>query len=235
MPNMGYLCPRCQSCDIKIIKSPNILLLFYVINPGHVVNEIVFGQRVPKITFECNQCSLPRVSRLYVPCNSCGTAHDANLWSGAMAFGNWYGLVCPTCKNDIPCLRNVTSLLISYATMPLWWCFSRSTRPRWQRWQEKRLVAKIDQIQKGTKERPHWLRLGLTWGLLFWFFMGLMSPWDENVRPSEPYFLQLERYFSRLDSLLISVLGGIFFGVYATRRPSISKKEDPPHDSDMAA
>ena len=85
-----------------------------MLNPGLAINELILGQRVPKIMLIDQISDKPFMERTYVPCPHCDTYHDGRTWSqqNNTAFKNWFGLYCPNCGDIIPCIRNWTSALI---------------------------------------------------------------------------------------------------------------------------
>ena len=117
---LAFTCPQCASTRFKRIVLPNLLLLHWVINPGLVVNELVLGQRVPKLSMECQDCKLPLLERSLVPCPHYGVVHDGHIWAGKSAFGNWLGPVCPSCSRRIPALWGVASMAVLALTSPIW-------------------------------------------------------------------------------------------------------------------
>ena len=117
----AYTCPNCGGTHLKRIELPNLLLLHWVINPGLVVNELLLGQRVPKLTLECQDCKLPLLERSLEPCPHCGVVHDGRIWAGKSAFGNWLGPVCPSCQQRIPSLWGVASIAVLALTSPIWY------------------------------------------------------------------------------------------------------------------
>ena len=119
--NSSYTCPKCASNKLKRVELPNLLLLHWVINPGLAVNELLLGQRVPKLSLECQECKLPLLERSLVPCPHCGVVHDARLWAGKSAFGNWLGPVCPSCSHRIPALWGLASRVVLAMTSPVWY------------------------------------------------------------------------------------------------------------------
>lgn len=116
-----YRCPKCQSTQVKHWQFPDWMLVHWVLNPGLAFNELVLGQKVPKLTLVCQACQLPRAERVYIPCPGCNAIHDARIWDKKNAFGNWLGLVCPTCSQRIPSLWNLTSLLVLLLSAPIWY------------------------------------------------------------------------------------------------------------------
>ncbi len=109
------------------------MLLFWVFSPASSVNELLFGQRIARLSLECKSCELPYIARNYVPCKACDVVHDARLWTGRAAFGNWLGIVCPTCNTRIPCLWSIFSWVILILLVPLWflpyWFYFRDRQP----------------------------------------------------------------------------------------------------------
>ena len=95
-----YRCPKCQSTQVKHWQFPDWMLVHWVLNPGLAFNELVLGQKVPKLTLVCQACQLPRAERMYIPCPGCNAIHDARIWDKKNAFGNWLGLICPTCATS---------------------------------------------------------------------------------------------------------------------------------------
>src|SRR5712671_261154 len=119
--SIEHKCPRCQSTEMKRWELPNWMLLHWVLNPGLAFNELVLGQRIPKVILICQSCQLPLMERQYIPCPKCGSIHDGRLWAGKSGFGNWLGIVCPTCSTRIPCLRNALSFLLLCVSAPVWY------------------------------------------------------------------------------------------------------------------
>jgi hypothetical protein len=95
--------------------------LHHLLNPAIVFNELALGQRVPLRSLVCRLCEGSEWYRTYVPCPHCGALHEAFLWLGKNAFGNWLGLVCPSCGGRIPCVWNVVSLALLLVTFPIWY------------------------------------------------------------------------------------------------------------------
>lgn len=55
----------------KVYTWKHWMILHYILNPGLAINELILGQRVPKITPEDKSSEKPRVERSYVPCPHC--------------------------------------------------------------------------------------------------------------------------------------------------------------------
>ena len=126
----------------KVWALPHPLILFWVLFPALIVNELIFGQRQPKVSLVDEKSDKPFMERTYVPCPHCETLNDGRLWSRRNAFGHWFGLVCPSCHQIIPCLWNIFSLAILAITFPLWYFPVRFFRHRWIE-KEKERLAKV--------------------------------------------------------------------------------------------
>ena len=92
----------------KIHALPHPLVLHWVLNPMIMFNELLFGQRLPKVTLIDKKSDKPQLERSsYIPCPHCETLNDSRLWAKGNAFEQWFGLVCPSCHEIIPCLWNI--------------------------------------------------------------------------------------------------------------------------------
>ena len=152
----------------KIYALPHPNVLFWVLFPVIMINELIFGVRVAKVTLIDKESDKPLMERIYIPCPHCETLNDARLWAKWNAFGHWFGFVCPSCHHVIPCLWNIFSLAVLAITFPLWYFPARFFRRRWLEIEKKRLARVL--------ERPlieikfiHWLLIGtFGWGVLTW-------------------------------------------------------------------
>jgi len=163
-------CPKCRGTDMKRWELPNWMLLHWVINPGLAFNELVLGQRIPKVTLICQSCRLPLVERQYVPCPSCGAIHDGRLWAGKRGFGNWLGLVCPACGKRIPCLRNAFAFVLVCVSAPTWYLPYRL-------YFRDRPVSRPVQTPSAslpTLKKVAWSKMALLYGLLMWLITSLV-------------------------------------------------------------
>jgi hypothetical protein len=111
-----FTCKVCGQHDFKTYKSNHPLLLHWVLNPGLAINELVFGQRVPKECTYCKNCGVSDANS-YVFCKKCNDF----IFYGEFKkkFGNYSGLKCPMCGDSIPCLRNYTARLILFLLWPV--------------------------------------------------------------------------------------------------------------------
>ena len=146
----------------KVHSLPHPLVLFWVLFPALIVNELIFGQRQPKVTLIDKESDKPLLERCYIPCPHCETLNDARLWGKRNAFGHWFGFVCPSCHQVIPCLWNVFSLAVLAITFPLWYFPARFFRPRWLEKEKKRLANVLERPLIQAKS-INWLLRGTRW------------------------------------------------------------------------
>lgn len=156
----------------KAWKLPHPLLLHWVLNPGVAVNELLLGQRIPKLMLIDKTSDVPLMERQYVPCPQCHALNDGRLWSKGNAFGHWFGYVCPACDAKIPCLWNYTSLIILALTFPVWIWFRRSAERRWHAKEKLRFSHRASNELPEAKQIS-WLKMGLGFGVMMFFIMTL--------------------------------------------------------------
>jgi len=152
----------------KVYTWKNWMVLHYILNPGLAFNELILGQRIPKVSLEDKTSDKPFLERSYVPCPHCETLHDGRTWStqNGTAFKNWFGLYCPNCGEIIPCLMNLTTRLVLTITFPVWGWFKNSLKQRWLEKQPGRYnEIEMDQIENPFEGRG-WIKEGLGWGIL---------------------------------------------------------------------
>ena len=128
----------------RIWAVPHPLILHWVLNPALIFNELILGQRLPKVMLIDKKSDKPLLERCYIPCPHCKTLNDARLWSKGNGFGHWFGLVCPSCHQIIPCLWNIFSLAILAITFPLWYFPARFFRRRWLQRKKERVVNALE-------------------------------------------------------------------------------------------
>ncbi|MDX5406925.1 MAG: hypothetical protein LPK11_07790 [Chromatiaceae bacterium] len=156
----------------KVMKLPHPVLLHWVLNPGLAFNELILGQRVPKMTLIDKTSDAPLIERQYIPCPHCGSIHSDKLWSKPAAFKNWFGLFCPTCEKAIPCLWNLTSLVVLFITFPIWGWFRRSLESKWLSVKREQHF-KCEDVEPKTVKANDWLKMGLVYGFLMFCVMTL--------------------------------------------------------------
>lgn len=157
----------------KVYNWKNWMVLHYILNPGLAINELVLGQRIPKVSLEDKTSDKPRMERSYVPCPHCDELHDARTWSteNGTAFRNWFGLYCPECGGIIPCVRNVTSFLILALTYPIWGWFEEDLKQKWLDRQPGRYTDLEIEVGQQEHEGYNWIKSGLIWGVLMFVIM----------------------------------------------------------------
>lgn len=149
-------------------------MIHWILNPMLVINELILGQRVPKIQLLDITTDKPLMERQFVPCTHCGELNDGRFWAKKNSFKNWFGLYCPNCGNTIPCLRNLTSLIVIILTFPIWIWIVKRWKKNWLTKQPKRFeYIKIDEI---TNENVLWINMGIIWGEIMYIFMTIIYP-----------------------------------------------------------
>ena len=151
-------------------------MLHFKINPGLAINELVFGQRIPKEIYFEQVENTPLMERQYIRCPHCETMHDGRTWSvqNKTAFKNWFGLYCPECGDTIPCTRNYTSWLILALTYLLWFWWIEKWKTSWKASQPKRYQN--IQLATITVRNTNWVNAGLLFGIGMFLIMTLGMP-----------------------------------------------------------
>lgn len=191
----------------KIYTWKNWMMLHWILNPGLAINELIFGQRVPKISLEDKRIEKPRIERSFVPCPHCNTLHDARTWSteNGTGFKNWFGLYCSNCGGIIPCLRNGLSFIILVVTFPIWGLFRKKMKANWLDKQAKRYEnINIEHIPNPF-DKKSWLKTGLIWGAFMFLLMTFVFPFFDGQE------ITLKTI---LVGLVLWTLGGLGFGYF---------------------
>ncbi len=180
-------------------KSP--LMLHWIINPGLAINELILGQRIPKVTLIERNSKKSLAEKGFVPCPHCNTIHSSLKWSiqNKTAFRNWFGLYCDHCAKIIPCLRNLTSLILLVLTFPIWIWFVKKWKEQWLFIQKEKFSKPLS---LATPEF-NWIAEGLGWGFFMFIIMNIFFP----LIVGEKYKLM-----TLLLGLIIWTLGGLSFG-----------------------
>ena len=144
----------------KIEALPHPILLHWVLNPGVMFGELIFGVRVAKVTLIDKKSDKPRMERSYIPCPHCETLNDARLWGKGNTYGHWFGFVCPSCHQIIPCLWNIFSFAVLAITFPLWYFPVRFFRRRWLEKEKERLANVLERPLIQAKS-VNWLFRGI--------------------------------------------------------------------------
>ena len=192
--------------EIWTLRHP--LVLFWVLFPALIVNELIFGQRQPKVLLVDKKSDKPWVERSYIPCPHCETLNNSRLWEKWNSFGHWFGFVCPSCHQIIPCLWNIFSLAVLAITFPLWYFPARFFRRRWLEKEKKRLAnaPKRPLIQAKS---INWLLSGtLYWGGFMWVILGVIPQIREVLNGGEWDLMMM------FVSLPIWMVGGFAWGLF---------------------
>lgn len=161
----------------KIWSWRNPVMLHWIINPGLVFNELILGQRIPKIMLIEENSPKSLQERTKIPCPHCATLHSSLKWSTKNnAFKNWFGLYCDNCGNTIPCLTNLTTLLLLGLTFPVWIWFKDRLKNNWLKKQPARYRNLDVENVPNPFEGYGWVRQGLFWGTLMYVFMTFIFP-----------------------------------------------------------
>lgn len=157
-------------------------MLHWIINPGLVINELLLGQRVPKLMLIDKQAKGNWFEKSRVPCPHCNTVHSGMVWTpkNNTAMRNWFGLYCPSCGGIIPCLMNVTTFIVLVITSPIWYWFRKSLKNKWLAAQPSRYVD-IDTNPATELNKKTWWKLGLRWGGFMFIFMTIFEYFDAET------------------------------------------------------
>lgn len=199
----------------QVITWRNPLMLHWIINPGLAFNELVLGQRMPTVQWVERYSDKPYFFRVYIPCPHCGTLHLCSKWSGMnrTAYKNWFGLYCDHCGQIIPCLWNLTSLVILLLTSPLWFLFKKRIQARWLAAQPARfqnLILEQEEVlhtceKNKDAQKQQFLKAGILWGIgMFVFMLFTMPLFTEGDSIGFKIFLISIIFF-------ICLIGGLLF------------------------
>lgn len=189
----------------KVYTWKNWMMLHWILNPGLIINELILGQRVPKITLEEKTTNKPRFERGFIPCPHCETLHDSRTWStqNGTAFKNWFGLYCNTCGKIISCLINVFSLIILIITFPLWGWFKSKMERAWLEKQPERFKnIKLEKVPNPF-DKKSWVKTGLGWGAFMFIMMTIIHPLYDGTEISLRTILL---------GIVIWTISGLLFG-----------------------
>ena len=162
----------------KVLALPHPFILFWVLCPAFIFYELFLGQRLPKVKLIDKKSDKPERGR-YIPCPHCETLNDARLWGKRDEFGHWFGFVCPSCHEIIPCLWNIFSLAILAITFPLWYFPVRFFRQRWLEREKERLAKGLEHPLLQAKSINWFLRGIFDFGVSSWvFFEVVWTVWN---------------------------------------------------------
>lgn len=190
-----------DAAKYKIWTWKNPLMLHWIINPGLAFNELILGQRVPRVTLIERNSEKSLAERTFIPCPHCNTIHPALKWTpqNNTVFKNWFGLYCDKCGNTIPCLRNLTSLILLGLTFPVWIWFTKSWKRKWLSIQREKFSKPLNL----TPPEYNWVTQGLRWGFLMFLIIDVLLP---LINGDDFKLLNF------LFGIIIWTFAGLFFG-----------------------
>jgi hypothetical protein len=166
--------PNYDKNKYKIWALPHPLILHWVINPGLVLNELILGQRLPKVTLIDKQSDKAMMERSIVPCPHCNAMNDGRIWGKGNAFGHWFGYICPNCHKIIPCLWNIFSFIILCVTFPIWYLPVRLLKDKWIAFEKKRL-EKVSRKPLIKAKKINWIIRGaFLFGGIMWLILSFI-------------------------------------------------------------
>jgi hypothetical protein len=185
------------------------LMFHWMINPGLAINEVFLGQRVPRQMLIEKNSKKPYVERSHILCPHCQTLHPSMKWStgNKTAFGNWFGLYCDHCEKTIPCLHNLTSLLLWGISYPFWAPFRKAWKEKWLEKQKQKFAQPLD-----LSTPPwNWVSEGIGFAFFLWIFRSLVWPLmtDEKITGSS---LLLGAASCLVSGLLYGAVMKLFMG-----------------------
>ena len=196
----------------KIWALPHPLILLWVLNPAGIFCELILGQRLPKVTLIDKESDKPQAERCYVPCPHCETLNDRRLWAkgnDGIGSGHWFGLVCPSCHQIIPCLWNIFSLAILTVTFPLWYFPVRFFRHRWLEKEKERLTKGLERPLIQAKSMINWLLIGaFYWGGSMWVLSTIVEVVWEVLNGREWDLRTM--FYTLLPSLVLGSVWGSY-------------------------
>ncbi|MET2984554.1 hypothetical protein [Aureibaculum conchae] len=167
----------------KIYTWKHWVNLHWILNPGMAINELVFGQRIPKLSIVHKTFDKNKSERRYVYCPNCYTLHDVRIWEiqNGVALKNWFGLYCSNCGKIIPCLINILSLTILIFTYPVRVLFIKKLKSKWLKKQVKRYERIDFKKLQNPLDKKTWIKLGLKWGAIMFFILTFVFPYFDWV------------------------------------------------------
>jgi len=189
--------------------------LHWILNPVLAINELVLGQRIPKVTLIEKDAPGNLQKRTKIPCPHCGTIHASLKWSARNnAYKNWFGLYCDHCGGTIPCLSNWVSLVVLGLAFPIWYWVKDKWRKDWLERQPERYQNLDLENIPSPYEGYGWVTMGLRWALFMYIFTTVMY---QVIDGDEISFEKL------LKRAVIWLIGGLIYG-YIMRLSYAQKK-----------
>ena len=193
----------------QIWALPHPLVLIWILNPAAIINELIFGQRLPKVMLIDKESDAPFAERNYVPCPHCETLNDGRIWGKGNALGHWFGFVCPNCHQKIPCLWSLCSYAVLAVTFPLWYIPVRFFRDRWIAKEKARLAKVLERPLIQAVDVNWYLRGTFYFGGLMWLITGVI-PEVWNVLNGEEWDLRMLFVFK----LPLGLVSGFCWGLW---------------------
>lgn len=102
----GFVCTACGEAHHRRrdLRDPSVL--GWAINPGAALSELLVGERVPEVSYECEGCG-----GQFVQCPGC-RAFLSDEEVPFTASSNWGGYRCPRCRARIPHLRSAVTVAV---------------------------------------------------------------------------------------------------------------------------
>ncbi len=186
----------------KVLTWKNIGTLHWIVNPGLAFNELVLGQRIPKVVLVEKDSKKPLSEKTFIPCPYCNILHSGTKWTtqNKTAFKNWFGYYCDNCEQIIPCVMNLTSYLILGITLPFWYFFKDSWKAKWLATQK----SKFSQPMFLTAPKVKWWKAGFNYGASMFVVMAIFNY----------LILGKEVFFDIfLIGIILYTIAGILFGL----------------------
>lgn len=183
--------------------------IFRKVNPFYAFNELVLGERVPKISLQKIKSKYDEPEQTLVPCPHCGKVHSGLKWDAFNnLFRNWYGLYCDNCGKIIPCVRNYTAWLLLAVTFPLWGWFAKSMKAAW-------LNKQASRYKNLDLERVPYNWEGKRWILMGYYFAVMLLILNLLINPL--LFGEVLSAKKVLISIVVAAIGGLTYGYFMKR------------------
>lgn len=221
-----FECPRCNgsSCEIHSEESTDPIIRkgfhHFAHSPGLAINELIFGQRLPKVYLVCKSCPSSYNDRSYVHCPHCDVFHSGNIFD---TFGNWHGLVCPDCGGTIPAIENTTATALRKATSPLSKLIQQSANNSYVERKRLSQSSRRQQLAPSSEntQKPNYALAGFLFGSCM-FLVSMIFVGGAAV------MLQFEMetiLWGTALVLALNIAGGAYFGFAMHSR--LEKKGNP--------
>jgi hypothetical protein len=142
----------------KVITWHNGMVLAWLLVPIFAVYELVMGARLPRMWLMDRDSNKPLCQREVIPCPHCHAMHGNKHFHGKTQMYNWFGFYCSSCGKVIPCLWNLTSVIILTVTFPLWIWFYRPLKNKWLKAQPARFDETVTSKELTPEEMKRFLK-----------------------------------------------------------------------------